>query len=231
MSQELQVLAPELLTARPALPRVNLLPPEIAQARRFRRVQSGLVGAVVASGLVVGLLYAAAAGGVSDAHGKVDAAAQDQRSLTATAGKYHDVTATYTRASDAQALLTAAMGTEVRYSTFLEALTRTVPDGVWLKDLSYTQDAPGAPAAAPAAGALPGSAPTGIGKITVSGVAFEHDQVADWLDALAAQQGYGAPLLTTSGETLLGTRTVVNWTTTVTLTPQAESGRYAKTDG
>ena len=44
------------------LPRVNLLPPEIGEARRFRRIQYGLGGGLALSAGVVALLYVAAAG-------------------------------------------------------------------------------------------------------------------------------------------------------------------------
>ena len=104
----------DLLTRPVTLPRVNLLPPEIGEARRFRRVQGGLAGAVVASVAVVGLLYAGASAGVSDASAERDQAATTQRTLQSSAAQYRDVTATYTRATDAQALLTTAMGQEVR---------------------------------------------------------------------------------------------------------------------
>ncbi len=41
----------------PRLPRVNLLPREILEQERFRRVQYGLSGAVLAAAGVVGVLY------------------------------------------------------------------------------------------------------------------------------------------------------------------------------
>ncbi len=216
--------APAVVGAPLALPRVNLLPPEIEAARRFRRVQAGLGSGVLAAVGVVALLFVGASGSVADAQGEVDAAAAQQQVLTAESARYRDVTATYQRASQAQALLTTAMGQEVRYSRFLNDLALTVPDGVWVTSLGFTQA--GAGGASGAAAAAPAAA--GIGTVAVSGTAYAHEDVAVWLESLAGQDGYVDPLLQSSTERLIGRRKVVDWSTTVTLSPDALSGRYAK---
>jgi len=211
------------MTRRLALPSVNLLPPEIAQTRRFRRVQIGLGGAVLGALGVVALLVVAAAGSVSDANDKLDAVGAQQRLLQGQTAQYRDVTATYKRAADAQALLVVAMGDEVRYSRFLSNLSLAIPDNVWVKNITFAQ-----------AGTSPtsrGPAPTGIGTLTVSGVAYKHEDVAGWLESLSRGPGYDGPLLQSSTEVLLGTKQVVNWAATATLSPAALSGRYSKTGG
>jgi Tfp pilus assembly protein PilN len=204
------------------LPRVNLLPPEIEEIRRFRRVQVGLAGGVVAAVAVVGLLYVGATGGVTDAEAEVTAATTEQSGLQAEAAKYRDVTATYNRAAAAQAMLVAAMGEEVRYSRFLNDLALTMPDDVWITSLAYSQGA--------SSSATPGT-PAGIGTVTVSGVAFQHEDVATWLESVAGQEGYAVPQLQASTEQLLGTKQVVNWSMSSELTPDSLSGRYVKAGG
>lgn len=209
----------------PALPRVNLLPPEIGERRRFRKVQAGLAGAVVAAAVVVGLLFVIATGGVTDANDEVDSAASQQRAVQAETARYKDVTAAFKRTSDAQLLLATAMGQEVRYSRFLNDLALTIPPNVWIKNLAFTQ-------AAPAAATGVAAAPSGIGTVTITGVAYEHEDVAVWLESLAAQKGYAQPLLQSSTEALLGTSKVVtNWSTTVTLSADALALRYTTTSG
>lgn len=210
-----------------SLPRVNLLPPEIAEARRMRRIQVGLGGAVLGAVGIVALLYISAAGSVSSAQGNLDAANAQHSSLQAQTAKYRDVTAVYNQAAAAQAMRTQAMGTEVRYSQFLNDLSLTVPENVWLKNVTFTQAAPTA-AAGPAAAA---ATATGIGTVTFTGVGFSHDDVAVWLESLATQKGYANPYFSSSTEVLLGTRKTVNFTSTVTLTPDAYSGRYSKPVG
>lgn len=209
------------------LPRVNLLPPEIEVRRRFRRVQSGLGGAVVAAVGLVALLYVGAAGSVGDAQAGLDAATATHSQLQAESAKYRDVTAVYARAAAADRMLTQAMGEEVRWSRFLYALSLSVPDNVWVKNVTFTQT----PSAVAAPGAAAGTAGAGIGTATFAGVGFGHDDVAVWLESLAGQKGYANPYFSNSTEALVGARKVVNFTSTATITPQALSLAYTAPAG
>jgi Tfp pilus assembly protein PilN len=206
-----------------SLPRVNLLPPEIAELRRFRRIQVGLGGAVLGVVGVVALLYVGATSSVSNAQTDLDSANSRHSTLQAQTAKYRDVTAVYARAAAAQGMLTQAMGEEVRYSQLMNDLSLTVPESVWLKNVTFAQNS-GAPAV------TPGSV-SGIGTVTFTGIGFKHDDVAVWLESLATQKGYVDPYFSTSSESLLGTRKIVNFTSTVTLTSAAYSGRYTKPAG
>ena len=198
------------------LPRVNLLPPEILEAARFRRVQAGLGLGVVAAFALVGALYVSATGAVSDADRQLQAATSEQRALQGQIATYHDVTAKYAAAATAQQMLVQAMSSEVRYSRFLNDLSLSMPENVWLTNATWAQDA---------------SSSTGLGTVTITGVARSHDDVAGWLEQLAAQRGYAAPYLQSSTEVLLDTQKVVNWSTTVVLTADALSARYTKVGG
>lgn len=204
------------------LPRVNLLPPEILEAARFRRVQRGLGAAVAVAVVAVGVLYAGAASAVSDEQTRLDAATSEQQALSREAATYREVTALNTRTAAAEAMLVQAMGPEVRYSRFLNDLAVTVPEHVWVTSATFTQS----PAPAPAAGAATAGA---IGTVSIAGVAYDHDDVAVWLETLAAQKGYAEPSLQNATEAYIGTRKVVNWATSVVLTADALSGRYPTT--
>jgi Tfp pilus assembly protein PilN len=214
-------------TSVASLPRVNLLPPEIAERAAFRKVQMGLGCAVLAAVAVVGLLYASASSSVSSAQQSLDAESAKTTSLQAESAKYRDVTATYAAAAAAQAQLTTALGDEVRYSQLLNDLSLSVPSTVWLKSLSF---ASGAPATAGAAAASTG-APATIGTLTVSGVGFSHDDLAVWLESVANLKTYANPYFSSSSEVLLGSRKVVNFSSTANVTPAALSGRYTKPAG
>ena len=214
-------------TSPALLPRVNLLPPEIAEKVAFRRVQMGLGGAVLTAVGVVGLLYLSAAGSVSSAQGDLDTATARHAQLQTESAKYAAVTGVYARAAAAQAMLGQAMGDEVRYSQLLNDLTLFVPANVWVKNITYAQ---GVPAPAPAAAGAT-TTPAGVGTFTVSGVGFSHDDVAVWLESIAAQKTYTNPYASNSTEVLLGTRKVVTFASTATLTPAAQSGRYTKPAG
>ena len=215
----------QLVLRSVVLPRVNLLPPEIELRRRFRRVQGGLGGAVVGAFGLVALLYLGAASSVSDAQTELDTAGAETAQLQAQTAQYADVTAVYGRAASAEAMLTRAMGQEVRWSRFLNDLSLTVPDNVWVKTVAFTQTPAAAAAAVAAVPGAPAPVPS-LGTVAFTGVGFAHDDVAVWLESLAAQKGYRDPYFSSSSESLLGTRKVVNFTSSTTLTPDALSREY-----
>jgi Tfp pilus assembly protein PilN len=217
-----------------ALPRVNLLPPEIAEKAKLRKVQVGLGSGVVAAVGVVGLLFVSASHSVSAAQTSLDQTQSQATSLQAEMGKYNNVTAVYGAAAAAQAQLTTAMGQEVRYSQLLHDLSLSVPSTVWLKTLSYTQTPPattatGTPAGtATTAGAAGATSTAPIGTVSFAGVGFDHDDLALWLESLASLKAYTAVYFSNATEGLIGARKVVNFSSTANLTPAALSGRYLK---
>lgn len=198
-----------------ALPRVNLLPPEIAARARLRRVQLALGGGLLATAGVVAVLYVGAAAGVSEAGDELTAASGRGAALQTEARSYGEVNAVYEQAAKARALLVSAMGEEVRFSTFLDDLSKTVPEHVWLKDVTFTQVPPVGTATAP-----------GIGTASFTGVGFRHEDVATWLETLEAQPGFTDPYVSDATAGTIGERRTVSFTSTVTLTPDARSGRY-----
>ncbi len=199
------------------LPRVNLLPPELAEQARLRRVQLTLVGSLVVTVGVVGVLYAGATASVADATEGLSSATARGAALQAETRAFADVNEVYAKADTAQAMLVGAMGQEVRFSTFLDDLSKTVPEHVWLKNITFTQLAPvGTVATTP-----------GIGTATFTGVGFRHDDVATWLETLASQEGFVDPYVSDATAGKIGERKTVSFTSTVTLTSNALSGRYA----
>jgi Tfp pilus assembly protein PilN len=215
-----------------AMPRVNLLPPEIAEKATLRKVQMGLGAGLLATVGVLGLLYVSAAHSVSEASGSLAQATNQGQQLTAEKGQYAQVTAVYDRAAAAQQQLTTAMGQEVRYSQVLHDLSLSVPSTVWLKSMTIAQTpaatATGATGPVTAGGTAAVAVASPIGTMTFTGVGFDHDDLALWLEALSGLKAYGNPYFSESTEALLGTRKVVNFTSTANLMPAALSGRYNK---
>jgi len=222
LSEHQEQKAAPVGTGHPVLPRVNLLPPEIGEAVRFRRIQLGLGGGVLAALGTVALLYVLAVGSVNDATTELEAATATGTQLQAENAKYAEVTAVYAQAAAAEAMLTQAMGEEVRYSQFLNDLSLTVPEKVWLKNVTFAQ------AAVPPA---LGSTEPGLGTVTFTGAGYSHEDVAIWLESLAKQQGYKDPYFSSSTEVLVGTRKAVDFASTVTLTSDALSEQYTAAAG
>ncbi|MGN6331121.1 MAG: PilN domain-containing protein [Motilibacteraceae bacterium] len=215
-----------------ALPRVNLLPPEIAEAVRLRKVKAGLGAVVVGAVAVVGLLYVQATGAVNDAQDQVAAAQARTTQINAETAKYSDVPRVYAQVAAAQAQLEQAMGQEVRWSYYLNDLSLTIPPHVWLTQLQVTTNNGAAGATPAAAGAAASLTTPGIGSVKFSGVAYSHNDVAAWLDALAKQKGYADAYFSKSEEDPDSlSRPTVKFDSTVTVTSDALSGRYTQKAG
>jgi Tfp pilus assembly protein PilN len=217
-------------TSTPGLPKVNLLPPEIAEERVVRRAKAGLAAGLACCAVVVGFLYTAAHHSVASAQTDLDQATAQRTALQNQVTRLSSVSRTYADVAAHEAMLTQLMGDEVQWSHYLNDLSLTVPDHVWLTNVSIGQSAPAQAAGGQAAAA--GSVfDAGIGTVTFSGVAMSHDDVAVWLESLAKQKGYANPYFTNSTEVLLYGKTVYNFQSSVNVTPAAYSGRYAKPVG
>ncbi len=122
-------------------------------------------------------------------------------------------------------MLTQAMGQEVRYSRFLNDLSLTVPENVWLKSVTFTQAAQAA-AAADGRGHARASAPS-PSAASASSTTTSRSGWSPW----PTQKGYANPYFSSSVESLLGNRKIVTFSSTTTLTPEAYSGAYSKPAG
>lgn len=216
-------------TRQATLPRVNLLPPEIEEQRRFRRVQGGLGLVVLAAVAAVAALYVLAASEVGRAEAELATTQAEAAQLQTEADKYADVPRVYAQVDAKETQVSQAMSQEVRWSYYLNDLSLSIPSEVWVTDMTMTQavDQPAASAAG-AAPAVPGSefSETGIGQVTFTGMAFSHDDVAAWLESLAQQEGYSQAYFTSSTVEPIGDRDAVSFASQVTLTPEALSERY-----
>jgi Tfp pilus assembly protein PilN len=215
-----------------AMPRVNLMPPEIGEAERFRRLQLAMGCAVLASAVVVGGLYMHGKSSVTDAQKQVAAAQLQQTTLQAKLNSLASVKATFAAVQARQQMLQQAMGQEIRWSYMLNDLSFRIPSSVWLTGMQASENLTGiGTSTAPAASTLPGAPVSNIGSVSFSGVGMKHDDVATWLDALAKERGYSQPTFSSSTEVAIGTTSVVDWNTSVTLNANAYSKRYIQKAG
>jgi Tfp pilus assembly protein PilN len=221
-------MSTQTTTRLATLPRVNLLPPEIEQARQFRRVQFGLGGAVLASVVVAGALFVAANADVGKAQDDLNANKAKATQLQSNVDEYAEVPLVFGKVEAARAQLGQAMGQEVRWSYFLNDLSLKIPRHVWLDSMVVSATAPAA--AAPAA---PGQyAAVGIGTVAFEGHGYAHNDVAAWLNSLARQKGFTQPYFSDSTVDPVGTNDhAVKFSSTVTVTDEALSNRYTEKAG
>ena len=208
-----------------ALPRVNLLPPEVAESRRLRKVQTGLAGGVALAVVVSGALALAASNQVSAAQDDLDASKAKSTQLNAEAARYADVPRVYAEVSAAEAQLSQAMGREVRWSYFLNDLSLRTPSKVWLTSMSVTETVDSS-AAVVAPGTTTAYGDPGIGTVTFAGKGYQHNDVASWLRALGQQKGLANPYFSQSIKEKIDSQDSVTFTSQATITEDALSGRY-----
>ena len=218
-----------LTAARVAeLPRVNLLPPEIAQASRLRRLQIVLgLGLLVVLGLVA-MLFLWVSGQVNAADVELADAQAVGASLQADVAEYAEVPAVNAQVDAAQTALVAAMLPEIRWSFFLNDLSLTIPQSSRLTSLTATNGA-----AAAQLGGVSAALPTQLGQPTLGTMTFagktsSFDGVASWLQSLARQDGYIDPTLQAVAKDAEGTTqgTVYTVSSSTSLSLEAASKRF-----
>lgn len=209
-----------------ALPRVNLLPPEIAEARRLRQAELGAVGIVVAALLAVGGLYYQAHGEVTRANATLTATQAAGAGLRAQIAHYDFVTRTRAQVQQAQSALDAAMAGQVLWSRYLDDLSLDIPDNVWLTSMTLTEQPGGAVTAAPNP-----FTPGGVATVDFTGVAFTADDVATWLDSLAKIPGFADPAFSSYTTGVIAGHQTVTFTSSVVVTSAALSQRFTSNAG
>jgi Tfp pilus assembly protein PilN len=232
-------LAPPAVVSSFRMPRVNLLPPEIEQARRLRSTQRALAGGIL--GVVV-LLGGGYAYEVHARHGAEQALADVQAQTTLLQGeqaKYADVPRTVAAIDAAETARQSAMANDVEWSRTLTDFSLSLPENVWFSNVSLTlrgaataaAGAPTTPGATATPGAASGLAAAGIGTVSVEGSARSHRDVAAWLDTLATLPGMSDAYFSSSQKQKVGSTPVVKFSSTATLTADALSHRYDRKQG
>ena len=232
------------LALRPALPRVNLLPPELGERRRFRRVQFASAGAAcVALGLVAGG-YVLAVGSVSDARTNLQATQSRQQVAQQRVDAYNYVVQTGDLLDSRHQLLGKALTGEVKWSQYLNEFSLHTPSGVWLTHLSVgapvtgtampsTSESLSSSSSATTSGVpttgtdttgstgATGTTGAAVATISFEGEALRYDDVSLWLESLTKDPAYTDPFVTEASEDAVGTHKAVRFIGTVTVTDAA----------
>ncbi len=206
-----------------AVPRVNLLPPEIEAERAFKKTQYALGGVTLG---VVALLaggFAVAAVSANQAEDELVVEQQRTQALRTEETKYAEVPRVLAEVENAQNARATAMSTDVLWYDYLHQVAATYPQDLWLKDMTATVAPPQLVAAEPSTTAL--STP-GIGTVIFNGSARNHADVATWLDVLGATAGFADPYYTSSALTEVDGQILVDFSSQVVVTNDALSKRY-----
>ncbi|TMK16465.1 MAG: hypothetical protein E6G63_03260 [Actinobacteria bacterium] len=197
---------------------VNLLPPDILQGQRYRRLTLTvlLAGAIILALIVV--FFLVQVGRLGSVNDKITAEKQTNANLQSqidSLQKYDDL---QVQAQQAQSELNAAYAGEVSFSGMLMDLSRVIPSDAYLSTFSATITGP-----APATGGATTTTPL-IGTMTTGGEAIGFDSLSIWLTRLELVQGWVNPWMPTiAADTAVPN--AYTFTTSVDLTQDVETPR------
>jgi Tfp pilus assembly protein PilN len=226
--------------ARVGLPRVNLLPKSIREARLVRRQRGGVAVAFVVLVALLGLWYLRESQKLTEARQEADRERAVAAGLRAKKEELQPYAALGSQIAAAEQLRAKVYAREVRFSNILQDISAIIPGDVWLTQMSValkeTGTAAGAGGAAAAATALtPGSPGAGspVASITFTGASLEHVDVGGFVRALSSgpkrhgSRVYLNPYFTASQKDAQeGGETTVTFSATVDLSQAAFSGRF-----
>jgi len=212
------------LTTSHALPRVNLLPPEVHQARKARRLQIGLGAGIAVVAVLIGAVYTMEVSTANAAKDSLATATAQGSTLTAQKAQYSDVPNTLAAIDAAESARQTALGTDVQWYRYLNDLSYVTPKNAFLDTLQIALTTPTATLANPVAH-------PGIATVTVTGAAKQHNDVAAWLDAAGKESGWTDPYFTNSEKTDMNGVTFVKFSSTANVTADALSHRYDRKAG
>ncbi len=168
------------------MPRVNLLPPEVAQAAKARSLHRGLSLLVVAVMVLIGAGYGLASVQASSAQQGLDAANQRTVQLLAQQKKYIEVR----KINSDLALTTAARqvgsSTEINWQSYLESIQSSLPSGTTIVTFNASTGSPLVEFAQPTV-PLQGER---IAELSFDATTHSLPDVPAWLNALAKLKGF-----------------------------------------
>lgn len=209
----------------------NLLPVEVVESRRGRRVRRIVLSALAAFVAVLGGWYGLARYETSTARTELAAAEDAAQGLLRQQRAFAEVVGVQAQSEVVEAQLAALFADDLQWSRLLASVQRAAPGGIQVTGITGALDADDEAAAASsgtAATVLPNTSGSElIGTVTVTGRGSTKAAVAAYVDALGRVRGLGNPLLNDA--------TVqdgaLQFTIRLDLTEAALGGRYTADSG
>jgi Tfp pilus assembly protein PilN len=219
--------------------RINLLPPELYERQRTRRRTAAVVAVGVILLLALGAFYFLQVLRENAVKEDIEAQEAENAQLRQQINELQEVDQLQLEIEATRQLLSTLLADRVLWSGVLRDVSLVIPGEVWLNGLTGQA---GTPAAGTTGTTTTTTAPTTtttttagqpaaggglVGQISFQGFAFTHPDVALWLSRLEDVRGFVNPWLQTSTDTLIGTQTVEQFTSSVDLSEQALARRRA----
>lgn len=205
-------------------PRVELLPPEIAQAKRSRAVRRMIVLVLILVGAVIGAAY----GGVTYlgtlAQQRLDAENARTIDLLAQQSEFIEVRITTERVATAEAAIVVGASTEIDFAAFLADVQSRLPGGAVMVSVNAET---GSPLDGYAQATTP-LLPQRIATINFSVRTASLEDVRAWLLALETVEGFADALPGTTALQPDGTYLVA---VTMHVNTDALANRFVEVEG
>jgi len=230
---------------------VNLLPPEIQERTKVRRLTAAMVMAGASVVVLLGLVFVLQSTRLSQVEGDLDAQNATNAALQSDIDDLAQYQVLQDQVAAREVLATAALQDQVLWSGVLHDVSAVIPQHAWLTSLtgsvSVAAAVPAPPAPpAPAEGAAPAEGSTGetpaqpvapapvdpattlIGSIQFQGTTFTQPTVAVWLTRLELVDGWVNAWVTDSSQQQIENQDAVVFTGSVDLTLDATTDRIPK---
>jgi type IV pilus assembly protein PilM len=227
---------------------IDLLPRESHAASP--KTRGIAIGAAAAAALVVLLAIPTVARqhSISHQHHVLAAAQLKNQSLQLQIGDLQSAQAKQEQLESLQAQITGLLTADVSWSRILQDIARTIPNDVWLTSFQGTVTPPVVSAPTPTPTTVPGEETTTTvagttptttpavtsalsGTVSFSAVGLDYPSVAAWIKMISELPSFSDLWVPSATEATIGTQPVVNFTSTATLTPQAQSDRLQRYEG
>ncbi len=230
---------------------VNLLPPEIQERTKVRRLTAALVMAGASVVVLLGLVFVLQSTRLHQVQEDLTTQNQQNAALQADIDDLAQYQTLQDQVAAREVLATAALQDQVLWSGVLHDVSAVIPQHAWLTSLTGSVSvaaavpavaAPAAPAdqaasaegstaetpAAPVPPPPVDPASTLIGSIQFQGATFTQPTVAVWLTRLELVDGWVNPWVTDSSQQQIETQDAVVFTGSVDLTLDATTDRIPK---
>ncbi|MCW2502039.1 MAG: Fimbrial assembly family protein [Actinomycetia bacterium] len=200
----------------------NLLPPEIAGARRTRKVRLVTISAVATVIAIIAAWFGLAKYETASAESEVTAAQDRAVSLRVQQKSFNELAGVQKDSTAIEGELATLMKSDQRWADVVASLRAALPAGVYLSIVNAALNAPGAPTAA----GLPNtSGKELIGTVKLSGTGADKQSIAAFTKALWSAKGITNPLLTNVSR--VGSESKYTFTIDAAVTTQVASTRFA----
>jgi Tfp pilus assembly protein PilN len=206
----------------------NLIPGEIVEARRVRKIKRVVLSALAGVVVLLAAWYGVSYYQTSMARGDLSRAEQRAEALRREQKAFDELVRTQAESQAIRAQLSVLLANDLQWAGLVTAVRAAAPAGVEIIGLTCSVAQTGGQPARNAGGELPnrGAEPV-IGTVTVTGLASSKPSVAAYVDALGTVAGLANPLLNSA--TQEGSR--VRFTVDLNITRAALGGRFTPKAG